>query len=358
MAAKAAAEAAQNAAEIAAAAAEEANVEAAEEAAKSAASAKESAVSASTAAGYAKDAADSAKAAQDAQAAAEKAQKEAEEAAKDAAADKEAAENAKEEVLRAEEEAKKAAAEAALNLAKYDALVELNELSAAMQAAATPDQVAALVEATRAARAAIKEADSEEAVAAAVEEAEAALNAVLCPCKAFSDVDTAKWYHDAIDFVLSEGMMQGTGKGLFAPDTALTRAMLVQILYNIEGRPAYETELSFNDVAEGAWYYDAVMWAAENGIVLGTGNGAFAPDVNITREQMVTILYRYAGSPEVTEAELSFADAADVSDWAVKAVAWAAESGVVQGVGDNKFAPKDNTTRAAIAQVCMNYFGK
>ena len=351
VAAKTATETAQNAAEIAAAAAKEANVEAAEEAAKAAASAKDSAENASAAAGYAKEAADAAKASQDAQAAAE-------EAAKAAAADKAEAERAKEEALRAEEEAKKAAAEAALNLAKYDALVELNELSAAMQATATPEEVAALIEATAAARAAIKEAAAVEAVEAALAEAKTALEAALCPADAFSDVDMDAWYHDAVDFVLKEGMMQGTGNGLFAPDAALSRAMLVQILYNIEGKPAYETELTFSDVAEGAWYYDAVMWAAENGIVEGTGNGLFAPDANVTREQMVTILYRYAKSPEVKEAELSFADAAEVSDWAAAAVAWAAENGVVQGVGDNKFAPKDNTTRAATAQVCMNYFGK
>ena len=181
----------------------------------------------------------------------------------------------------------------------------------------------------------------------------------ICPAKKFPDVDVSLWYHDAIDFVLSKGMMNGTGNGAFAPNAALSRAMLVQILYNIEGKPAYETELTFTDVAEGAWYYDAVMWAAENGIVLGIGDGTvFAPDANVTREQMVTILYRYAKSPEVKEAELTFADAADVSDWAAQAVAWAAENGVVKGVGDNKFAPKDNTTRAATAQVCMNYFGK
>ena len=181
----------------------------------------------------------------------------------------------------------------------------------------------------------------------------------VCPAEKFPDVDVSLWYHEAIDFVLREGMMNGTGNSLFAPDAALSRAMLVQILYNIEGKPAYETELTFTDVAEGAWYYDAVMWAAGNGIVLGIGDGSkFAPDANVTREQMVTILYRYAGAPEVKEAELIFADAADVSDWAAQAVAWAAENGVVKGVGDNRFAPTDNTTRAATAQVCMNYFGK
>ena len=358
VAAKAAAEAAQNAAEIAAAAAKEANAEAAGEAAAAAGSAKASTESAAAAAASAKTAAEAAKAAQDAQArveeaeknvaadkaAVEQAKKEAEEAARKAAADKAAAE--------------KAAAEAALSVARYNALVELNEYADSLKEAATKTELAALSAAVKAAREAVNGAADEAAAAQALEEGIAALDKALCMAKNFADVDLDAWYHDAVDFVLKEGIMNGTGNGSFAPTQSLTRAMLVQILYNIEGRPAYETELSFSDVAEDAWYYDAVMWAAENGIVLGTGNGAFAPDANITREQMVTILYRYAGEPEVTAQDIVFADSDEISDWAKDAVLWAYENKLVQGVGNGLFVPAGDSQRAAAAQIMMNYFKK
>ena len=126
----------------------------------------------------------------------------------------------------------------------------------------------------------------------------------------------------------------------------------------IEGRPEVETDKAFTDVAEGDWWYNAVLWAAENGIVLGNPDGTYAPEAPVTREQMVTILYRYAGSPAVEEAELTFDDAADVDDWAVTAVAWAVENGVVKGIGNNLFNPDGNSTRAETAQVMFNYFTK
>ena len=343
-AAKAGAEAAQNAAEIAAEAAENSNVEAAEEAAKSASSAKASAESAAAAAASAKSAADSAREAQEAQARAEEAQRLAEEAAQ-----------------RAKDEADRIARESELNLAKTVAVIEVNELLQELLVVVGDEYRIPLIEAAKTQRELLLAAADQEALEAALTEIETALRKIAakrCADTVFADIDKSAWYHDAVDYVLNEGMMNGTGDGNFAPDAALSRAMLVQILYNIEGRPAVETELAFSDVAEGAWYYDAVMWAAENGIVQGTGNGTFAPEREISREQMVTILYRYAGSPEVADLVLTFADAAEVSDWAKPTVAWAAENGIVQGVGGNRFAPAGSTTRAAAAQVMMNYFGK
>ena len=343
-AAKAGAEAAQNAAEIAAEAAENSNVEAAEEAAKSASSAKASAESAAAAAASAKSAADSAREAQEAQARAEEAQRLAEEAAQ-----------------RAKDEADRIARESELNLAKTVAVIEVNELLQELLVVVGDEYRIPLIEAAKTQREILLAAADQEALEAALTESETALRKIAakrCADTVFADIDKSAWYHDAVDYVLNEGMMNGTGDGNFAPDAALSRAMLVQILYNIEDKPAVETELKFSDVAEGAWYYDAVMWAAENGIVQGTGNGTFAPEREISREQMVTILYRYAGSPEVVDPVLTFADAAEVSDWAKPTVAWAAENGIVQGVGDNRFAPAGGTTRAAAAQVMMNYFGK
>ena len=181
---------------------------------------------------------------------------------------------------------------------------------------------------------------------------------ILVPTYEFEDVEEGKWYYDAVQFVLGKGMMQGMGDGTFAPDKALTRAQLVQIMYNIAGQPAVETKKSFSDVKAGDWFYDAVMWGAEKGVVDGMGDGTFAPNDEITREQMVTIIWRYVGKPEASAEKLEFTDAADVSEWAEAAVLWAAEAGVVKGMGDGTFAPGGESTRAQAAQVMVNYFGK
>lgn len=179
----------------------------------------------------------------------------------------------------------------------------------------------------------------------------------LCAVNEFTDVAEDAWYHEAVDYVLNNEIMNGNGDGTFAPETALNRAMMVQILYNIEGRPAYESTAAFADVAEDAWYYDAVMWAASEGIVNGYSESQFGPNDVVTREQMVTILWRYEGEPAAT-AEITFADAADISDWAEAAVAWAVENGVVEGVGNNLFNPTGSSKRAEVAQMFMNYLTK
>ena len=180
----------------------------------------------------------------------------------------------------------------------------------------------------------------------------------ICPSKDFTDVNVTEWYHDAIDYVLSKGIMNGNGDGTFAPVGHLTRAELVQILYNMEGRPEHKDAASFPDVAADDWFYDAVTWAAENGVVLGHDNGTFAPDDNVTREDMVTILWRYAGEPEATSDEITFADVALIADYAQAPVAWAVEKQVVIGVGDNMFNPDGFSERAEIAQLMMNYCEK
>ena len=236
--------------------------------------------------------------------------------------------------------------------------MELNDYYEDLKADASETEKAALAEAVKAARAAAKAAADTEALAEAVEEGIAALDNALCLAKNFTDIDLGAWYHAAVDFVLKEGIMNGNTDGTFGPTDTLTRAMLVQILYNIEGRPEVTTDKSFTDVAAGAWYEDAILWAAENEIVLGYDNGAFGAEDNVTREQMVTILYRYAGEPDVTAQQIVFADSDEISEWAVEAVLWAYENKIVQGVGNDMFNPAGDSQRAAAAQIMMNYFTK
>ena len=149
--------------------------------------------------------------------------------------------------------------------------------------------------------------------------------------------------------------MNGTGDGIFEPDGALTRAMLVTILYRSEGEPSVEgLKNPFQDVADGQWYTKAVIWAADKGIVNGTSETTFDPDANITREQIAAILHRYAGKPETKGDLASFPDAATVSDYAKTAMAWAVEKGIIGG-SDGKLDPRSNATRAQVAAILMRY---
>lgn len=176
-----------------------------------------------------------------------------------------------------------------------------------------------------------------------------------CPSRAFSDLDTGKWYHEAVDYVLRNGLMSGYGSGLFGPNDTLSRAQLAQIIYNREGRPAATGGNAFLDVASNAWYAPAAAWAAANGIVSGYGDGRFGPNDNITREQLAVMLWRYAGSPAAVDRELRFADADKAGDWALEALRWAAEQGLAGGKGGGVLDPKGNATRAEAAAMLMRY---
>ena len=171
----------------------------------------------------------------------------------------------------------------------------------------------------------------------------------------FIDVSTEAWYYDAVKFVNQNGLMNGVGNGRFAPESHLSRAMLAEILYNKEGRPAVTAASSFSDVGIGAWYTDAVTWAAANSIVGGYGNGQFAPDDDITREQFAVILYRYAGNPIPPNLWLDFTDAYKVSDWAQDAMRWAVDQGILKGKGNGILDPAGKATRAEAAQMLKNY---
>ena len=148
----------------------------------------------------------------------------------------------------------------------------------------------------------------------------------------FSDVAQGAWYYEAVDFVSDEGLMAGVGGRRFEPNTSMTRGMLVTVLHRLEGTPAPTANNSFSDVAGGVYYAQAVTWAAENGIVAGIGNNQFAPNSLLTRQQFATILYRYAqykGYDVTNQAELSgFADANTVGSYAVDALRWAVGNGI------------------------------
>ncbi|MGN1007601.1 MAG: C69 family dipeptidase [Butyricicoccus sp.] len=175
----------------------------------------------------------------------------------------------------------------------------------------------------------------------------------------FNDVASSAWYADAVAYVTGKGIMSGTSTTTFAPSAKLTRGMIAQVLYNMENQPASSGSV-FTDVASGAWYADAVNWAAASAIVSGYGNGKFGPNDNITREQMASILFRYAqfkGLNAVTLEEnlTGFSDEAQISSYAVSALNWAVGKNLISGKGNGILDPKGNATRAEVAQILMNY---
>ena len=166
----------------------------------------------------------------------------------------------------------------------------------------------------------------------------------------FSDVAGDAWYADAVAHVKETGLMQGVTQTLFSPDSPLTRSMLVTILHREAGSPAPEHSPDFSDVAAG-WYHDAVAWASETGLVNGYGNGQFGTDDPVTREQLVAILWRSAGSVAATGDVEPFADQSDISEYALSAVAWARQKGLVGGRAGNLFDPRAGATRAEVATI-------
>lgn len=175
----------------------------------------------------------------------------------------------------------------------------------------------------------------------------------------FTDVKETDWFFKGVEYVVDKGVMSGVSENEFAPAGKLTRAMLVQMLYNMESRPACDAENAFMDVPVGQWYTDAVIWANDEKIVSGMGDGLFAPNMEITREQMVAMLYNYAkykGYDVTASADLSaFADTASVSTWAQPAMQWAVAEGYISGMGDSQLAPQGTATRAEIASVIMRF---
>ena len=178
-----------------------------------------------------------------------------------------------------------------------------------------------------------------------------------CPSGAYADLSTSAWYHEAVDYAIREGLLTGYGDGMFHPNGTLSRAQLAQILYNREGRPAVAGGSGFTDVAPDSWYANAVIWAAAQGIVGGYGNGEFGPDDSVTREQLAVMLWRYSKRPAAAGGELHFSDAHQANSWALEALRWAAENGVLNGKGNGVLDPGGLTSRAETAQMLQNSFG-
>ncbi len=175
----------------------------------------------------------------------------------------------------------------------------------------------------------------------------------------FTDVPEGKWYTEAVKFAVANKLMNGMGNNLFMPEDALTRAQLVTILYRNAGTPSVKDEANpFKDVAPGKWYTDAIVWAAKNRIVNGVSATEFGPDSAITREQIATILFRYAKAENKQPDKLSgYSDARDVSNYALDAMNWAVTEGIINGAG-NKLLPQENATRAQVAAILMRWMQK
>ena len=259
---------------------------------------------------------------------------------------------------KAAEEARKAAEEAALAASKYAASFELAQLlheSETLTGHAREDYAKVIEDA----KAAIEAAKTPEEVTAVLNAAREALKTAGCPSTNFTDVEENGWYHTGVDFMVKNGFMNGVADDAFDVDGNLTRAQLVTILYRIAGEPESTATNPFADVADGQWYTNAVIWAAENGIVKGVNTTTFAPNDQITREQIATILFRYAKAEKVEGKLAGFPDAGKVSDYAADAMAWAVEQGLINGIsesdGKTYLAPQETATRAQIAVILMRY---
>ncbi|MCI5500143.1 MAG: S-layer homology domain-containing protein [Clostridiales bacterium] len=180
----------------------------------------------------------------------------------------------------------------------------------------------------------------------------------VCPAEKYTDVDTTQWYHEGVDYVIANGMMNGTGTNIFEPNATTTRGMIVTILYRLEKEPAAGTS-PFTDVDADQWYAKAVAWAAANGVVNGTSPTTFNPNDPITREQMAAILYRYAsfkGYDVAQKADLAgFTDAAQISAYAKDAMSWANKAGLIGGVSATTLQPQGSATRAQVATILMRF---
>ena len=176
-----------------------------------------------------------------------------------------------------------------------------------------------------------------------------------CPSKNFTDLGENQWYHDYIDYAVEHGLLEGTSPTTMEPNATLTRAQLAQILYNLEGKPAVTGDLPFEDVPEGQWYYAAILWANQEGVVDGMSPDTFAPNEDISRQDLALMLYRYAGEPTVTGDLDGFKDAGQVGDWAEEAITWAVEEGIIDGMTPTTLEPTGTATRAQAAAMLQRF---
>jgi methionine-rich copper-binding protein CopC len=173
--------------------------------------------------------------------------------------------------------------------------------------------------------------------------------------KDFADVPPTNWAADAVAFASAHELFSGTSETTFSPDQAISRGMLATVLYSLEGSPDQDAACTFSDVSGETWYTDGVVWATENGIASGYGNGQFGPNDSITREQFVVMLWKYAGSPKAGNQALGFTDSDQASGYALEALSWAVEKGIMSGYANGQLAPGGTATRAQAAQMLKNF---
>lgn len=171
----------------------------------------------------------------------------------------------------------------------------------------------------------------------------------------FGDVTDANWFKNPVDFVTSRSLFMGAAQNTFAPAQSMNRGMLAMVLYRLEGEPAVAGASEFKDVASNQYYANAVAWAAKEGIVRGTSADKFSPNASITREQLASILYRYAGSPSASQSLEGFVDAGKISSYSTDAMQWAVQNKILSGKGNNTLDPKGTATRAEVAQMLMQF---
>ena len=178
----------------------------------------------------------------------------------------------------------------------------------------------------------------------------------------FKDVTRKDWFYDSVQYVYTNGLMNGVTNTTFEPHTATSRAMLVTILWRMEGSPVVNYAMKFADVPQSQWYTEAIRWAASNGIVTGYSETKFGVNDSITREQMAAILWRYAKSKGYSIVDTanvdSYADAGKISSWAKDALRWACGCGLINGVDAARLAPQDTATRAQSATILMRFCEK
>ena len=206
----------------------------------------------------------------------------------------------------------------------------------------------------------IKE-DAEEDEAAAEEEtvSDECPRDETCVMDPYLDLDKEKWYHDGIHFCIENGIMYGIDENIFAPDDTLTRAMMVTMLWNLEGSPEVDFSSGFSDVKPGVWYEKAADWAVSKNIVYGYGNAVFGGNDPLTREQMASMLYRYAkekGYDTSAKGNLGkFVDSNKISDYALEAMRWATGMEIINGTSENTLDAFEDSTRAQVATMLMNF---
>ena len=216
----------------------------------------------------------------------------------------------------------------------------------------TPGTVATLVRANGTREVIRKSAVDGDAVVIPLEGS--AVVEILDNSRPFSDVPSDSWMADAVSFVSARELLGGVAPDVFAPDSLMSRGMLAAALHNLEGNPSLADVRSFSDVAEGAWYANGVQWAAASGIVEGYSVSRFGPEDPISRQQLAAILWRYAGRPAPSNLSLPFSDADQAEDWALDALRWAVEQGVMSGKGSGRLDPAGPATRAEAAQMLKN----